>query len=172
MFAPHPLSPLFSFVFFYSPLSSHSVRCPISHIHLLCASSIPYFPSFFFSPFLFLLHFHPHFSWFSLLPGLHATKEDKVVSIFFVFSLCRECDCVWHLKVTTLAVFKSEIWDFSWPVATLQWKVGAKKDFPVKFHPWCPDLSFAKENSRDAREWATGLERSQCVYRSTHGLLT
>lgn len=27
----------------------------------------------------------PHFSWFSLLPGLHATKEDKVVSILFSF---------------------------------------------------------------------------------------
>lgn len=45
-----------------------------------------------------LLHFHP-LSQFLLLPGLHATKEDKVVSIFFCVLSLLWMWCLCCLKV-------------------------------------------------------------------------
>lgn len=67
-------------------------------------------PLFISTIFPLVLHFLPHLSQFSLLPGLHATKEDKVVSIFFF--LCSLC-AVTVMFVKPLAVFESRAWDLS-----------------------------------------------------------
>lgn len=72
------------------PFSSHNLSALPRHN--FTSSTSPFILSF-----ISLLSYSdpplPHFSWFSLLPGLHATKEDKVVSIlfsfvFFLLSLC------------------------------------------------------------------------------------
>lgn len=81
LFSPSP--PLF-FSCLFCPISCFTNSLCIYISYIFCVLSFLSFPS--------LLHFLPHFSQFSLLPGLHASKEDKVVSIFFVFSLCCECD--------------------------------------------------------------------------------
>lgn len=96
MFAHRPLfsfSPLFFFSLSWnlSNITFHKLTlfAPLSFIFFLC---IPSFP--------FLLHVPHHFFQFPLLPGLHATKEDKVVSIFFfVFLFVLWMWCLCHLKV-------------------------------------------------------------------------
>lgn len=57
-----------------------SVHCIIHKFNVFMSFS---FHVYWIPPFFLSLQYPTHFSQFSLQPGLHATKEDKVVSIFF-----------------------------------------------------------------------------------------
>lgn len=182
MFAPRPLFPSFP------PFFPFPTICPISHftnspslhlyfLYLLCSFILSFsFPDF-----------HRHFSHYSLLPGLHATKEDKVVSIFFfwcslsvlwMWCLCqlkvkKKCWLCSNLELRSLLSVLQHV-DFYTPERW--WRIFLILVSSILARPTISQLKEKKglktNNIRCKRaSYRIGTE-PVCVYKSTYGLLT